>query len=176
MSPSINGWQIGASIGENLCSTTTTQTVDVVVQASDTGYTYAAPVITDSVTTCNSDRVTSVAAKGSIAGVSVAFGAVDQVGANDDSFVTLGYSIAGVGIGYGMYDSDVDETTAISVTSDLAGMTVGYRYDDLDATTDNNMSTYSIQKSLGAVSFTLLYEDQDTDDNSEWNLVYAMGF
>jgi hypothetical protein len=176
MSPSISGWQIGASIGENLCSTSTTQTVDVVVQASDTGYTYAAPVITDSVTTCNSDRVTSVAAKGSIAGVSVAFGAVDQVGANDDSFVTLGYSIAGVGIGYGMYDSDVDETTAISVTTDLAGMTVGYRYDDLDATTDNNMSTYSIQKSLGAVSFTLMYEDQDTDDNSEWNLVYAMGF
>ena len=55
-SPSINGWTIGASIGEN---------------------------------GGNSDRVTSVAVKGSLAGVSIAAGAVDQVGANDDSFVTL---------------------------------------------------------------------------------------
>jgi hypothetical protein len=175
MSPSINGWQIGASIGENLCSTTTTETVDVEVQ-DGRNYLLVQPVISNSVTTCNSDRVTSVAVKGSVMGLSVAAGAVDQVGANDDSFMTLGYSVAGVGIGYGVYDSDEDETYALSVTTDLAGMTVGYRYDDLDAATDNSMSTYSIQKSLGAVSFTLMYEDQDADDKSEWNLVYAMGF
>jgi len=175
MSPSINGWQIGASIGENICSTTTTETVDVEVQ-DGRNYLLVQPVISNSVTTCNSDRVTSVAVKGSVMGLSVAAGAVDQVGANDDSFMTLGYSVAGVGIGYGVYDSDEDETYALSVTTDLAGMTVGYRYDDLDAATDNSMSTYSIQKSLGAVSFTLMYEDQDADDNSEWNLVYAMGF
>jgi hypothetical protein len=172
MSPSINGWQIGASIGENLCSTTTTETVDVEVQ-DGRNYLLVQPVISNSVTTCNSDRVTSVAVKGSVMGLSVAAGAVDQVGANDDSFMTLGYSVAGVGIGYGVYDSDEDETYALSVTTDLAGMTVGYRYDDLDAATDNSMSTYSIQKSLGAVSFTLMYEDQDADDKSEWNLVYA---
>jgi hypothetical protein len=175
MSPSINGWQIGASIGENLCSTTTTETVDVEIQ-DGRNYLLVQPVISNSVTTCNSDRVTSVAVKGSVMGLSVAAGAVDQVGANDDSFMTLGYSVAGVGIGYGVYDSDEDETYALSVTTNLAGMTVGYRYDDLDAATDNSMSTYSIQKSLGAVSFTLMYEDQDADDNSEWNLVYAMGF
>jgi hypothetical protein len=175
MSPSINGWQIGASIGENLCSTTTTETVDVEVQ-DGRNYLLVQPVISNSVTTCNSDRVTSVAVKGSVMGLSVAAGAVDQVGANDDSFMTLGYSVAGVGIGYGVYDSDEDETYALSVTTNLAGMTVGYRYDDLDAATDNSMSTYSIQKSLGAVSFTLMYEDQDADDKSEWNLVYAMGF
>jgi hypothetical protein len=124
----------------------------------------------------NSDRVTSAAVKGSLMGVSIAAGVVDQVGANDDSFVTLGYSIGGVGIGYGMYDSDVDESTAISVTTSVAGMNVGYRFDDLDASTDNNMSTYSIGKDLGGLSLTLMYEDQDTADNSEWNLVYAMGF
>ena len=143
MSPSINGWTIGASVGEN---------------------------------GGNDDRVTSVAVKGSVMGVSVAAGGVDQTGSADDTFMTLGYSIAGVGIGYGMYDSDDDETVALSVTTDIAGMTVGYRYDDLDSTSDNSQNTYSVQKSLGAISFTLMYEEQDTADREEWNLVYAMGF
>ena len=143
MSPSINGWKVAASVGEN---------------------------------NSNDDRVTSVAVKGSVMGVSVAAGGVDQVGSADDTFMTLGYSIAGVGIGYGMYDSDDDETYALSVKTDIAGMTVGYRYDDLDASTDNSMNTYSVQKSLGAISFTLMYEEQDTADREEWNLVYAMGF
>ena len=143
MSPSINGWKVAASVGEN---------------------------------NSNDDRVTSVAVKGSVMGVSVAAGGVDQVGSADDTFMTLGYSIAGVGIGYGMYDSDDDETYALSVKTDVAGMTVGYRYDDLDASTDNSMNTYSVQKSLGAISFTLMYEEQDAADYEEWNLVYAMGF
>ncbi len=147
-SPSFNGFTIAASIGENIGNAST-----------------------------GDERTTSVAAKGSIMGVSVAAGVVDQAGdANDDSFYTLGYSIAGVGIGYGNYDSDEDETDVISVTTSVAGMTVGYRYDDLDASTDNSMSTYSIGKDLGGMSLTLMYEEQDTDDNEEWNLVYAMGF
>ena len=148
-SPSINGWTIAASVGENM-------TVDGV-----------------------NDRVTSVAAKGSLMGVSIAVGAVDQTGANDDSFMTLGYSVGGVNLGYGNYDSDEDDSTAISVTTSVAGMTVGYRYDDLDAAAsadDNDMSTYSIGKDMGGMSLTLMYEDQDTADNSEWNLVYAIGF
>ena len=148
-SPSINGWTIAASVGEN-------NTVDSV-----------------------NDRVTSVAAKGSLMGVSIAVGAVDQTGPNDDSFMTLGYSVGGVNLGYANYDSDVDDSTAISVTTSVAGMTVGYRYDDLDAAAsadDNDMSTYSIGKDMGGISLTLMYEDQDKADNSEWNLVYAIGF
>ena len=148
-SPSINGWTIAASVGEN-------NTVDSV-----------------------NDRVTSVAAKGSLMGVSIAVGAVDQTGANDDSFMTLGYSVGGVNLGYGNYDSDGDDSTAISLTTSVAGMTVGYRFDDLDAATaagDNDMSTYSVGKDMGGMSLTLMYEDQDAADNSEWNLVYAIGF
>ena len=142
-SPSINGWTIAASVGEN---------------------------------SSNADRVASAALKGSLMGVSIAAGTVDTGTAYDDSFVTLGYSIAGVGIGYGNYDSDEDDSTAISVKTDVAGMTVGFRYDDLDATTDNSMNTYSIGKDFGGMSMTLMYEDQDAADNSEWNLQYAMGF
>ena len=147
-SPSFNGFTLAASIGENIGNSAT-----------------------------GDERTTSAAISGSIMGVSVAAGVVDQAGdANDDSFYTLGYSIAGVGIGYGNYDSDVDESTAISVTTSVAGLTVGYRHDDLDAATDNNMNTYSIGKDMGGMSLTLMYEEQDTDDNEEWNLVYAMGF
>lgn len=152
-SPSINGWTIAASVGENMS-------------------------VTDGSTVYN-DRVTSIAAKGSLMGVSIAVGAVDQTGPNDDSFMTLGYSVGGVNLGYGNYDSDEDSASAISVTTSVAGMTVGYRYDDLDAALaadDNNQSTYSIGKDMGGISLTLMYEDQDIADNSEWNLVYAIGF
>jgi len=38
------------------------------------------------------------------------------------------------------------------------------------------MNTYSIGKDMGGMSLTLMYEDQSVADNSEWNLVYAMGF
>lgn len=145
-SNSINGWTVAASIGEDMNAA------------------------------AKSHRVASVAAKGSIMGVSVAAGMVDQAGDADDSFVTLGYSIAGVGIGYGMYDSDDDESTAISVKTSVAGMTVGYRFDDLDASTDNDQSTYAIGKDLGAMSLTLMYTEQDAADTSNWSLVYAMGF
>jgi len=147
-SPSFNGFTLAASIGENIGNAVT-----------------------------GDERTTSAAIKGSIMGVSVAAGVVDQHDdANDDSFYTLGYSIAGVGIGYGNYDSDVDESTAISVKTSVAGLTVGFRHDDLDAATDNNMNTYSIGKDMGGMSLTLMYEEQDADDNEEWNLVYAMGF
>ena len=147
-SPSFGGFKIAASIGENIGNANT-----------------------------GDERTTSVATKGSIMGVTVAAGVVDQAGdANDDSFYTLGYSIGGVGIGYGNYDSDEDETDVISIKTSVAGMTVGYRYDDLDAATDNSMNTYSIGKDLGGMSLTLMYEEQDTDDNEEWNLVYAIGF
>ena len=155
-SPSINGWTLAASIGENVARTETG------ASAQARG--------------ANDDRTTSVAISGSVMGLSVAAGTVNQADGEDDSFVTLGYSVAGVGIGYGNYDSEDDETTVLSVKTDVAGMTVGYRYDDLDASTDNSMNTYSIGKSLGGMSLTLMYEEQDTADNSEWNLVYAMGF
>jgi hypothetical protein len=166
MSPSMNGWNVAASIGENLCSSVVTY------GATDAANTTA--------TSCNSDRVTSVAVKGSLMGVSIAAGVVDQANDEaDDSFMTLGYSVGGVGLGYGNYDSDGDDVTAISVTTDVAGMTIGYRFDDLNAASasdDNDQSTYSIKKDMGGMSLTLMYEDQDTADTSEWNLVYAMGF
>jgi hypothetical protein len=145
-SPSMNGWTLAASLGEN---------------------------------SSNADRVLSYAVSGSVANVGIAAGAVDTGTANDDSFFTLGYSVAGVGLGYGNYDSGVDTVAAYSVTTDVAGFSVGFRYDDLDAAAaanDNSMNTYSVGKDLGGLSLTLMYQDQDIADNSRWDLVYAMGF
>ena len=142
------------------------------------GWTVAASIGEDMNAAAKSHRVASLAAKGTVMGVSVAGGMVDQDGGADDSFVTLGYTIGGVGIGYGLYDSDDDESTALSVTTSLdsLGITVGYRFDDLDAATDNDQSTYAVGKDLGAMSLTLMYTEQDTADTSNWSLVYAMGF
>jgi len=138
------------------------------------GWTVAASI---GESTSNADRVTSVAASGTIAGISIAAGNVDTGTAYDDSFVTLGYSIAGVGIGYGNYDSGQDNMSAYSVMTDVAGMSVGYRYDDLDASAgDESMNTYSVGKSLGDLSLTLMYQDHSVADNTLWSLVYGMGF
>ena len=164
-SPSMSGWTVAASVGENACSTVTTYNDN-----SDDSTT---------ATTCSDKRVMSYAASGSLAGVAIAVGTVDTGGANDDSFVTLGYSIGGVGVGYGNWDSDEDDLTAYSVVTDVAGMTVGFRYDDLNGSTaalDNSMNTYSIGKDFGGLSLTLMYADQDLADQSRWDLVYAMGF
>ena len=155
-SPSINGWTLAASIGENAA----------VAQTTSGSQTRAA----------NDDRTTSVAVSGSVMGLSVAAGTVNQADGADDSFVTLGYSVAGVGLGYGNYDSDEDEVTIVSATTSVAGMTVGMRYEDLDASTDNTRTLYSVGKDFGGMSLTLMFEEQDTADNEEWNLVYAMGF
>ena len=179
-SPSMAGWTIAASIGENVCTTTSSSAVTIPARTGNAAAASSAAVVTTSTTTCSDDRVTSVAAKGSVMGVSIAAGAVDQAGsAGDDSFMTLGYSVGGVNLGYANYDSDDDESNVYSVTTNVAGMTVGYRFDDLDAATaagDNDMSTYSVGKDMGGMSLTLMYEDQDAADNSEWNLVYAIGF
>jgi hypothetical protein len=50
------------------------------------------------------------------------------------------------------------------------------RYDDLDASTDNTQTTYSIGKDLGGLSLTLMYADQDIADNSRVGSSLRNGF
>jgi hypothetical protein len=134
----------------------------------ESGWTIAASLGEDTNAAAESDRITSIAASGSIGPVSVALGAVDQMGASDDSFLTLGYTLGSVGLGYGIYDSDDDESTAISAMTEFAGLTVGVRFDDLDANVDNDQMLYSVGKELGGMSLTLMYSEQDVADSSNW--------
>jgi hypothetical protein len=146
-SPSINGWTLAYSMGENVA---------------------------------NADRNSAVAVNGSVMGLSLAAGAVDDNDGSDDNFFTVGYSVAGVSMGYGMYDDDAgSESTIIGLNTSMAGLSLGYTFEDLDATTDKDASVYSVGKDLGGMSVTLQFTDTDDGtaaDNQAWNLIYSVGF
>ena len=151
-SPSISGWTVAVSMGEDTANT-----------ASAAG-----------------TRSTSIAAKGSLMGLSLAAGAVDDSDGSDDNFMTVGYSIAGVSIGYGMYDDDAgSESTIIGLNTSIAGLSLGYTFEDLDAATDKDASVYSVGKDLGGMNVTLQFTDTDDGtaiDNQAWNIIYSVGF
>ena len=53
--------------------------------------------------------------------------------------MTVGYSVAGVSMGYGMYDDDAgSESTIIGLNTSMAGLSLGYTFEDLDASTDKD--------------------------------------
>jgi len=101
---------------------------------------------------------------------------------HDPSFVTVSYSIAGLNLGYGLYDSDNgNEETTMGVGTSMAGFDMGIQFADLDASTDKDMMEVSINKSLGAASFGLDYTDTDeaggdTNDSENWRFSYIIGF
>jgi hypothetical protein len=151
-SPAMNGWTLMYSMGVN------------------GGGTDAA----------NSDRNSSIAVKGSIAGLAIAAGAVDDNDGSDDNFMTLGYSVAGVSMGYGMYDNDNgEESTIVGLNTTMAGLSLGYTYEDADKATDQDSSRYTVGKDLGGMAVTLQFTDTDDGtaaDNQSWDLVYSIGF
>ena len=151
-SPSINGWTVAVSMGEDTANSAT---------AAGT-------------------RNTSIAAKGSLMGLSLAAGAVDDSDGSDDNFMTVGYSVAGVSMGYGVYDDDAgSESTIIGLNTTMAGLSLGYTFEDLDAATDKDVSVYSVGKNLGGMNVTLQFSDQDDGtnvDNQQWNIIYSVGF
>ena len=148
-SPSIGGFNIGLSSGDN--NTT--------------------------------DRTTSMAVKGSIAGIGIAAGKVDQQGtAGDDTFMTLGYSVAGVSLGYGNYDSDGNgESTVLGLNTSFAGLNLGFEVEDWDGgtSTDQDKTSFSVNKDLGGMGVTLIYSDTDDGtgvDDENWTVFYSVGF
>ena len=151
-SPSISGWTVAVSMGEDTANTET---------AAGT-------------------RNTSIAASGSLMGLSLAAGAVDDSDGSDDNFMTVGYSVAGVSMGYGVYDDDAgSESTIIGLNTTMAGLSLGYTFEDLDATTDKDASIYSVGKDLGGMNVTLQFTDTDDGsaiDNQAWNIIYSVGF
>jgi hypothetical protein len=150
-SPSISGWTVAVSMGED--------TANGAVAGS---------------------RNTSVAAKGSLMGLSLSAGAVDDNDGSDDNYMTVGYSVAGVSMGYGVYDDDAgSESTVIGLNTSMAGLSLGYTFEDLDATTDQDASVYSVGKDLGGMNVTLQFTDTDDGtavDNQAWNIIYSVGF
>ena len=181
-SPSISGWTFGASVGDNVC-TPTTSTNYTVNTASQKSF-EPVRITTSSSDGCNDERVSTMGINGSVAGVAVAFGQANQTGSNgDDTFVTLGYSVAGVSLGYGNYDSDGDgDSTVMGLNTSMAGLSLGVEVEEWDsgsAAADQDQTSFSVGKDLGGMGVTLIYADTDNGtgvDNQNWTLYYSVGF
>ena len=128
----------------------------------------------------------SYAAKTSIMGASIAAG-VSQVDAKgtgtdrDPNFVTVGYSIAGLNLGYAIYDSDAgSEETTMGVGTSVAGLDVGVQFAERDYTTDTDYMRVSVNKGMGAASFGVDYLETDAEgsanDADTWVFNYVVGF
>jgi hypothetical protein len=134
------------------------------------------------------DPVMSFAAKTSIMGATIAAGVsqIDYKSAatadKDPSFVTVGYSIAGLNLGYALYDSDENgDETSMGVGTSVAGMDVGVQFASYDAATDTDYMRVSLNKGMGPMSLGVDYIEIDeaggtTNDADQWKLNYVVGF
>ena len=152
--------------------------------ASDTSTT---PITLGSAATEGYDAVMSYAAGTSIMGATVKAGVsqIDYKGTTadvDPSFVTVAYSIAGLNLGYALYDSDNGmEETQMGVGTSAMGMNVGVTFAEKDFTTDTDYMRVSLSKGMGAASFGLDYTETDeaggtANDTDVWNFMYVVGF
>ena len=133
-------------------------------------------------------EVMSYAAGTSIMGATVKAGvsSIDYIAPAtqdvDPSFVTVGYSIAGLNLGYAVYDGDNGgEETQMGVGTSAMGMDVGVTFADADLATDVDYMRVSLSKGMGAASFGLDYTETDeaggtANDSEEWKFMYVVGF
>ena len=123
--------------------------------------------------------VTSIGAGTSMMGATVKAGVSsidykDSTTDIDPSFVTVSYSIAGLNLGYGLYDSDNgSEETTMGVGTSMGGFDMGIQFASLDASTDTDMMEVSINKGLGAASFGLDYTDTDVANTTTGAVSYT---
>ena len=67
----------------------------------------------------------------------------------DPSFVTVGYSIAGLNLGYALYDSDENgDETSMGVGTSVGGMDVGVQFASYDSTADTDYMRVSVNKGM----------------------------
>jgi hypothetical protein len=96
--------------------------------------------------------------------------------------MTLGYSVAGVSLGYGNYDSDGNgESTVLGLNTSFAGLNLGFEVEDWDGgtATDQDKTSFSVNKDLGGMGVTLIYSDTDDGtgvDDENWTVFYSVGF
>ena len=101
------------------------------------------------------------------------------------SMYAIGYSIAGLDLGYAFYDSDdtaSSEETQYGVGTSVMGMYVGAQFGAHDTTgNDTDYMTLTAIKDMGAASFSYEYIETDeaggTANDSDVHLVaYSIGF
>ena len=142
--------------------------------------------------------VDSVGVTGSIMGATVKAGFADinydngthKAGLSSEvdktpSMYAVGYSIAGLDLGYAFYDSDdtaSSEETQYGVGTSVMGMYLGAQFGAHDTTgNDTDYMTLTAVKDMGAASFSYEYIEADeaggTTNDSDTHLVaYPIGF
>ncbi len=186
VAPAINGFTIQATMGLEGSYDNSDHT-----GAGGTAASPASGSATEAVLSTNSVGVT-----GSIMGVSVkaAFAdinydngagggstSVDQT----PSMYALGYSIAGLDLGYAFYDSDdtaSSEETQYGVGTSVMGMYLGAQFGTHDTTgNDTDYMTLSAIKGMGPASFSYEYVETDVaggnaSDTDVHMIGYSIGF
>ena len=101
----------------------------------------------------------------------------------DPSFVTVAYSLAGLNLGYAMYDGDNGgEETQMGVGTSMMGLDVGITFATADLATDVDYTRVSASKGMGAASFGIDFTETDSaaaggaDDSDAWQFTYVVGF
>lgn len=135
------------------------------------------------------DKTTSVALSYDLMGVTLKAGvsSLDVKAASgtdtDPNFFTAAYSIAGLNLGYAVYDNDVstgDEETQMGVNTSLAGMTVGATFAELDTSTvDTDAMLLVAKKSMGPMTFAVEYLELDASNAAATDTIsfaYSVGF
>ena len=160
-SPSISGWTVRASHG-------------LTANQVETG----------------GDDTNSVAAVGSVAGISLGLGmaTIGEQGAAgevDSTFAQAGMSFGDISVAYGMYSTDGSgDGTMLTVDMPLMGMSSKVTFADFDAEaggTDADGYQIGLMKSLGAASFGIEFAHSEAgsgaDNETEtWKLGYQVYF
>ena len=181
VAPAINGFTIQATMGLEGSYDNSGHT--------NQGASNAAGSATEAVLSTNSVGIT-----GSIMGASVKAGFADinydQAGGSTSvdqtpSMYAIGYSLAGLDLGYAFYDSDdtaSSEETQYGVGTSMMGMYLGAQFATHDTTgNDTDYMTLSAIKSMGAASFSYEYVEIDqaggtANDSDSHYLGYSIGF
>ena len=179
----------GTASTDGVCMHSTTGAVLAVPAGQDCGTAFNTNYvrIQGADSTEGMEAVMSYAASTSIMGVGLAAGVsqIDNKGATadtDPSFMTASYSIAGLDLGYAMYDGDNGgEETQMGVGTSAMGMNVGVTFADADLATDVDYMRVSLSKGMGAASFGIDFTETDvantdTGDVDEWNFMYVVAF
>ena len=147
-------------------------------------------MITRGMEGANVDPVMSYAVGTSIMGATIKAGvsSIDYISAAtadlDPSFVTVGYSLAGLSLGYAAYDGDngTDETQ-FGIGTSMGGFDLGATFADADmgSAADKELMRLSINKGMGAATFGIDYTETDvagtdTGDSDRFDFNYVVGF
>ena len=129
-----------------------------------------------------SDRAVSVAATMTVAGASIKAGNTDfDTSADDQGFLSVGYSVGGFNLGWNHFDMGDDSYTQMGASTSVGGLGVGISAGDLEDANDNDHDAMGIHVSgdLGGAFWVVDYISEDDGAGTEtdnWYLTIGTGF